>query len=118
MASRTWDGSSDPGRAGRAAGTADSLHIQHHQEGLTLDELEAEVGVGRKPVGADARSGVLWGTSLNNALNQMIPQLASHMDVRSSIVCNGDFHGFAEADDARHIFRSRPALASPERRHG
>ena len=109
------DGQQNMGRiersrcAGRAAGSADPLHIQHHQERFPLDEPEAEVGVGRKPVGGMPVQAAV-GNLAQNALDEVIPQPAL-------IGCpllhsgNGDFHGFAEADDAGHIFRSRPALA-------
>ena len=90
------------GCAGGTGRTADTFHIQHNQQGLTLNELEAEVGIVRK---ADAAMSIQTGVRnlLQYTVNQIISQLF--------FLCGALFHGahctlysLAQTYDARHVF--------------
>ena len=97
------------GGAGRAAAGADAEAVEHQQDRLALDELETDVGrVGQtiRGVAVDVRIG----TGLQQSGFELVTQ-GLHARVLVLHVLRREFTGFAQADDAGDVFRTRPPAA-------
>ena len=96
------------GGAGRTTGSTDPLAVQQDQKRLSFNKLEAEVGIVGKPVrGMSVKPAV--GDLRQHPVDQVIPQ--------PGLLPAPRFHGVSRKAgrrpkpyDARHIFRSCPAL--------
>ena len=95
--------------AGRAAGTADAFHIQHNQQGFSLDKLEAEIRVVWKTQGAVSVQTRI-GDFRQNPVDQVIPGFPFFF---GSLLHGGgrQGRGYAKTNDSGDVFRSRPAFS-------
>ena len=97
------------GRASGASGAGQTLQVERDEERLAFDAGENEirrVGGARSAAAIDARVG----NAIHQAMLQLIPERAEAFGV----VCErmaGDLSSFAEANDARNIFRARTNAA-------
>ena len=110
MASSTWEGSREPDVQADPLRTADSFHIQHDQKGLSLHELEAEVGIVRQSVGAVSIQTAV-GNLCQHALDQIISAVSLSFAVRSSMLLMARSTCFAKTYDTRNILCTGTALS-------
>ena len=97
------------GSTGRSAGGTDTFHIQHDQQGFSLDKLKAEVHVIGEPQG---------GMPVQAAVGNFFPDSGDHVISHAALFRGPFLHGgggplgsFSKSHDARHILCSRPALS-------
>ena len=95
--------------AGRAAGSAYAVKVEHKQQGFALNAEERDVDISCQPVlhsAVYAAGGYLRGYSADNAVTELGNALLLCGDIGASV-----FYCLSKSDDRRHIFSSR-TLAS------
>ena len=110
MASSTWEGSREPEVQADPLDAADAFHIQHDQQGLSLDELEAEVGVVRQTSGPVSVQSGSRESPVSNAVDQVISELAL-FGCTLFHGAHGTLYCFAKTYDTRNILCTGTALS-------
>jgi hypothetical protein len=104
MATRTWEGSSEP------EVQAEPLEVQGHEHRLSLYELEAATEVVGQALAGVKRPG---DASVGNAGRQFAHQAVAQgaiVSVAALELAAGQLHGLGQTHSASHVLGARPAV--------